>query len=333
MTRRSMADIARQVGVSVSTVSRALSDNPKSTGNVSAATRQSIEKIAEQSGYRKRRSATRRVAFVIDHDLFQSPGQFYSAVIAGVQEEAMRQGCVMQFLAVSPGQSKVRTLGLDPATVAGIIVVGVFHDDLVLELRQMSAPMIMVDYHLPAEDIPAVLVDNPNGILKACKFLADLGHRRVAHIAGDSRETSSHERLYGFREARSLYGLEIADELIVESDGSIGGGLKAAERLLSLTQPPTAIVAYSDLVAIGAMDAAKKAGVRVPDELSVVGFDDIALASEVVPSLTTVQVPKRAIGALAVRWLLGQLQHNEEPIAQIVVSTSLVVRDSTGRKP
>ena len=324
-----MNEIAKHLNISVATVSRALSGN---IDTVSEETRKAIFDAVEKFGYRKRRTVGKSVAFVIDKDSFSLSSQFYARVISGIEEELIRNKYFFHFNSIEKEKFDMTKINLNFNDLAGVIMVGVYHDDFVLRLRHTEIPMVLLDYYIPTEDMPAVLIDNADGILKACKYLASLGHRRVACLSGDSVETSAQERLYGYRRAQEIFGFDDEPGLVIKDCRSrVDEGFKAASVILKKKPLPTAIVAYNDLIAIGAMDAIKQQGLSIPKDISVVGFDDIALASEVNPPLTTVHVPKRTIGVLAVKKLLKIIKGKEDAVQKSLIPTSLVVRESTGK--
>lgn len=323
-----MSEIAKQLNISVATVSRALSGK---TEAVSAETRKAVFDLVEKHGFRRRKSVGTQVAFVIDKDTFDLSSQFYARIISGIEQELVRHRYYFQFNSLEKDGFDLATINLDFASLAGVIMVGVRHDDFVLKLRRLQVPIILVDYYIPTEDLPAVLIDNADGILKACKHLAALGHRRVAYLSGEEVETSAHERWYGFQRAREAYGLDTDPALVVRGCRSrIDEGFRGMTEILGLKELPTAVVAYNDLIAIGAMDAIKGAGLGVPGDVSVVGFDDINVAAEVNPPLTTVHVHKRTMGSIAAERLARIIKTREPLYEKILVAADLVVRGSTG---
>jgi DNA-binding LacI/PurR family transcriptional regulator len=322
-----MNEIAKQLDISIATVSRALSGNPDA---VSDETRKAIFEFVEKHGYLKRRSVGTNVAFVIDKDSFDLSSQFYARIISGIEEELIRHKYYFQFNSVDKESFDLAKINLDFSSLAGVIMVGVYHDDFVLKLRHLQVPMVLIDYYIPTEDIPSVLIDNTDGILKACKHLAQLGHRRVAFLSGDSVETSAHERLLGFQLAVATFGLDRDPALVAENCKSrIDEGFRAMAGLLAAGDHPTAVVAYNDLIAVGAMDAIKHAGLRIPEDISVVGFDDIHLAAEMNPPLSTVHVPKKTMGMIAARRLVDIIKRREDTPYKTLVPASLVIRGST----
>ncbi len=210
-------------------------------------------------------------------------------------------------------------------------MVGVYHDDFVLKLINIEIPMVLLDYYIPTEDIPTVLIDNADGVLKACKYLTSLGHRRIAYLSRDSMETSAHERLYGYQRAQEMFGFDPEPGLIVKDCKSrIDEGFRAMGLILERKPLPTAVVAYNDVIAAGAMDAIKQQGLSIPRDMSVIGFDDIGLASEVNPALTTIHVPKKTMGRMAVQRLLQIIKEQDEPVKKLLIPTHLVIRASSG---
>lgn len=324
-----MNDVARQLKISVATVSRALSGNPDV---VSEETRRAVFAFVEKHGYLKRKAVGTNVAFVIDKYSFELSSQFYARIISGIEAELIRHKYYFQFKSVDRDNFDLARINLDFRGLAGVIMVGVYHDAFVLKLRSLKVPMILIDYYIPTEDIPAVLIDNTDGILKACRHLSSLGHKRVAYLSGDSVETSAHERLFGFRSAITAFDLDRDPGLVVEDCKSrIDEGFRAMGKLLKMGNPPTAVVAYNDLIAVGAMDAIKQAGFSVPGDISVIGFDDIPLTAEMNPPLSTIHVPKETMGTIAARRLMEIIKKGEDIPHKVLIPGRLLVRASTAK--
>jgi len=323
-----MNEIAQKLNLSIATVSRALSGKVANT--VSEETRKAIFEAVEKYGYRKRKTIGKSVAFVIDKDSFNLSSQFYALIISGIEEELIKSKYFFHFNSIEHEKFDLTKINLNFNDLAGIIMVGVYHDDFVLKLKHIDIPLVLLDYYIPTEDIPAVLIDNADGILKSCKYLSSLGHTRIAYLSGDGVETSAQERLYGFRRSQQMFGLDVDQDLVVmDCKSRIDEGFEAMNAILDLARLPTAVVAYNDLIAVGAMDAIKQRGLSIPQDISMVGFDDIGLASEVNPCLTTVHVPKRTMGIMAVKSLVQLVKGKEEPVKKVLVPTRLVIRDST----
>jgi LacI family transcriptional regulator len=323
-----MKKIAEAQGVSIATVSRVLSGSEDS---VSDEVRRSILETAKRLGYEPRRKIGRTVAFLIDTEMFNLSSLFYTNIISAAEKEVAARRYFFQFSAISSSEIPLNRLNLKFNDLAGVVIVGTYDREFLIRLRTQRIPVILVDYAVPTEDIDAILVDNVDGIMKAGKHLAELGHRRVAYISGTIDGLSAQERRHGFNLARAAYGFIEEPDLVEECPESMSGGFEAMQRILGRrdARRPTAVIAYNDMVAIGAMDAIKQQGLVIPGEMSIVGFDDLSLSSEVMPPLTTVQVPKELMGRLAVETLFFTISGRSNFTRKILLPTMLVVREST----
>jgi LacI family transcriptional regulator len=197
-------------------------------------------------------------------------------------------------------------------------------------LQRQGFPFVVVDPREPPPDgIACVAAMHAAGAKQATEHLLSLGHRRIGAIAGSPGWYATEERLLGFRAALAGAGILLDPELIVYSDWRTPRGTKAAEQLLSLPEPPTAIFGFNDNVAIGVLHAARQRGLSVPDDLSVVGFDDTAQASIVTPQLTSVRQPLAEMGRMGVSLLTRIIDGQRVDALRMELSTKLVVRDST----
>jgi LacI family transcriptional regulator len=323
-----MKQIARAQGVSIATVSRVISGSGDA---VSEDVRRSILETAERLGYRPRRKVGRTVAFLIDSEMFNLSSLFYTNIISAAEKEVASRKYFFQFSAIARGEAPLNRMNLRFNDLAGVMIVGTYDRDFLLRLRAQKVPVILVDYAVPTEDIDAVLVDNVDGIMRAAKHIAELGHTRVAYISGTVDSLSSQERRHGFNLARAAYGFSELPELVEECPESYSGGFEAMKRILGrrAAKGPTAVIAYNDMVAIGAMDAIKQQGLVIPDDMSIVGFDDISLSAEVMPPLTTAQVPKELMGRFAAETLFHTITGRPHFTRKILLPTRLVVREST----
>jgi DNA-binding LacI/PurR family transcriptional regulator len=204
-------------------------------------------------------------------------------------------------------------------------------------LASAPVPVVLVNCELADGSRPAVLTDNRAAARIAAEHLLDLGHRRVGHILGRPTNAATSERLGGVRDALLAAGLSAAELAVAEGDGHVSGGERAMTELLDRDRPPTAVACYNDLSAIGAVRAARSRGLRVPDDVSVVGFDDIDLAAHVEPPLTTMAQATSRIGRLAVDWiteLLGLSEDGPPPPDHIRrLPAELRIRSSTRPPP
>jgi LacI family transcriptional regulator len=323
-----MKEIAGARGVSIATVSRVISGSEDA---VSEEVRRSILETAERLGYRPRRRIGRTVAFLIDKEMFNLSSLFYTNIISSAEKEVASRKYFFQFSAIARGEVPLNRLNLRFKDLAGVVIVGTYDRDFLLRLRAQKVPVILVDYAVPTEDIDAILVDNVDGIQRVARHLAELGHTRVAYISGTIDSLSSQERRHGFDLARAAYGFLTGPELVEECPESISGGFEAMKRILARrgAKRPTAVIAYNDMVALGAMDAIKQGGLSIPEDMSIVGFDDISLSAEVMPPLTTAAVPKELMGRLAAETLFRAIAGKAHYTQKILLPTRLMLREST----
>jgi LacI family transcriptional regulator len=336
--RPTIRELARLSGVSVGTVSRALNGYT----DVRPETRERIVRLAEELDYTPSASArtlvTNRshvVGVFLDtgegHPNLQHP--FFHQVLAGIQETAGAAGFdLLLFATEKPGNGYGRHSYVKRCrhhNVDGVVLMGVDHDaEDMRRLTASSIPCVAVDVELDGH-AGFVSSDNAGGGALAVEHLVTLGHRRIATIHGPVETRPGLDRLRGYRQGLEAAGLAYRDEYVVPGDFYVESGERAAARLLELAEPPTAIVAASDLMAAGALRAAATAGLRVPDEVSVVGFDDIMLAAHLQPGLTTLRQDKTGLGAAAARALLDRIAGQADPPREVTLPVELVVRGST----
>jgi DNA-binding LacI/PurR family transcriptional regulator len=342
--RPRIADVAREAGVSKTAVSFAFN----SPERLSAETAMRIREVADALGYRPNpvaRMLTQRQTMTLGvltpqalAVIFSNP--FFALFSEGVAQAAEELGYELHFISPLHG-SLARAV--DRSTVDGVVAIGLSADHPeVGQIRGAGLPMVLVD----SDDLPehsSIVVDDEAGARAAAEHLLALGHRDVLVLAVEGAVATSgapdprgvsERRLRGYRAAFAAAGVELPDAHQVAGRASIDGGSSAFLRAWAAGSRPTAVLAMSDAMAIGAMRAARELGVRIPGDLSVVGFDDIDLAGHVDPPLTTVHQPIRQKGADAVRLLLAEV---EQPGASrpehVRLATRLVVRGSTAAVP
>ena len=325
MARRvTIADLARRSGVSKGTVSRALNGYE----DVSPATRARIAALARELGYEPdapaRSLRTRRsmlVAAYLGRCGEDASHPFFRPVLAGLSARLRATGYGLMVVEGTADLRHVRRGGID-----GAVLMSVDADNpLVAALAAAGIPYVGVDVELPAH----VASDHRGGTAMAVGHLAQLGHRRIAAIAGHQHTLAGRERLEGYRAGLAAAGLAYDPALVAVGDFSAASGEAAARQLLPAA--PTAIVAASDLMAVGATRALVAAGLRVPEDVSVVGFDDLPLATLVRPELTTVRQDPARIGAAAADAVLERIEG--EPANRTTVPVELVVRASSQSPP
>lgn len=330
MRRASIKDIARLAEVSHSTVSRALSGSSL----VSAKTANRIRQIAEESGYRPSAAARSLVtsrSATIGVVVTSIADPFAAEVVLGI-EDAANEHDYSVILANSNAQPEreVKVVrAFEERRVDGIIVtssrVGAVYVEL---LSQTRVPIVLLNNQHPSEFMHSVMIDNPTASLQATRHLIDLGHRRIAYIGDRFGCQSDTERFGGYRTALDLAYLPFLPMFVAHGNGKSDGGVFAMEALLALSTPPTAVFCYNDMTALGAMNAIAVRGLRVPDDLSIVGFDDLFVAQYSAPPLTTVRQPMREMGRLALETLMKLLNGSGSP-PNIKVPGELIIRQST----
>jgi LacI family transcriptional regulator len=217
--------------------------------------------------------------------------------------------------------------------VDGVIFIAAgSENEHLLELTGRNIPVVVVDRELehPLADI--ILVDNELGGCEAVQYLVDLGHKKIACITGPSELTPSADRVKGYRRALEEAGIPVRPEYIVPGDFHFNGGEAAMKRLLELSDPPTAVFACNDWMAVGALRALRLAGKQTPKDVSIVGFDDIQIASAVNPPLTTIAQPIKQMATMAANLLIARMQNsNETPTQRTLLSPTLHIRESCAK--
>jgi LacI family transcriptional regulator len=330
--RATIREIARAAGVSIATVSRVINGRP----DVSPQTREAVLRVVREHGFSTNRNARAlsggRTGLVgVTLPIVEAA---YFAVIASGTAEALYEHDMRIVLCPTLHQHEREVTLLDRlmhGTTDGAVLMLPEESNAELRaLQETGYPFVVVDPRVQLDQgIPAVSAANASGARAAAGHLLSLGHRRIGAITGPSDWMASTERLNGYRSALAAAGVLPAPELVVESDFSIESGEAAAGSLLDLAERPTAIFGFNDNVAIGALRAAAARGLSVPDDLSVVGFDDSEQSGLVAPALTTVRQPLAEMGRMAVSLLLRLLDHQRVEAMSIELATRLVVRDSS----
>ncbi|GEL48139.1 LacI family transcriptional regulator [Cellulomonas hominis] len=321
-----LAVVAAEAGVSVPTVSKVLNSRP----DVAEATRARVTGVLARHGYAVRPSGSRRTGFV-DLRMLDLDASWAEAVVRGAARAASRLGADL-VVTVDPDAescgSWVRHV-LARGTDGLVSVVGVPDAGARADLGRAGVPLVVVDPRRPVEaGVLAVGATNFRGGLDATAHLVSLGHRRIATITGPQEQDDAVARLAGYRTALIQAGLPVDDDLIRTGDYGVDGGFRAASLLLRLDDPPTAVFAGSDDAALGVLRAAREHGVRVPRDLSVVGFDDLPVTPWLDPPLTTVRQPLAEMGDAAVT-LVHRAREGTRGPAHLELATRLVVREST----
>lgn len=322
-------DVARESGVSIGTVSRVLNGR----SGVAEATREKVLSVIKKMNYS---SAGRPPVHDTDvHYIGYVVPQmgYFVPVLEGVNE-ALEEYHASLVVCRTQEQAAIEASIMERFQHTGVrgalLVLPSQSPTELLALFQSGYPFVVIDPRYPlSDDIPTVSVSNMSGARAATEHLVRLGHRRIGVISGPLDWCASIDRLAGYRSVLSGAGLPLEPDLIVASNFTLEGGIAAAETLLTLPQRPTAIFAFNDAMALGVLHIAEKLGIKVPEELSVVGFNDSGLATYCTPPLTSVFQPEMELGRTAVKILYRLLsgQYSEAP--RLELSTRLVVRAST----
>lgn len=330
----SIKDIAQLANVSHSTVSRALQNSPL----VNPETAEKIRRIALESGYRASavaRGLVTRRTLTIGLVVTTVADPFACEVVSGIEHAANDLGYSV-FLADSdadPEREKKVVQSFAERRVDGILVTSSRVGALYLPLlSEMMVPIVLVNNQHPGPFVHSVTIENVEGSRDAAKHLISLGHRRIAYIGDQFGYQSDTERFAGYRQALDSAAVPLHPELIVHGDGKPEGAGVAMAKLLNLPDPPTAVFCYNDMSALGAMRVIRARGLRVPEDISIVGFDDIFVSAYTQPPLTTVRQPMRQMGILAME-SLAKLMSGEGSAIRIKVGAELIVRESTAAVP
>lgn len=337
--RVTLDDVAGAAGVSKATVSKALNGRK----DVSARTRSLVRRTAADLGYGGRRLVAVDLPNVaVVTDTFDT--LYTLQILNGAAQECARRGYALTatYILVDTPARRMPPLSdewLRTITAQGyvglVLVTTEVSDHLVTLCQDLGLPLAVIDpTNRTRPDVYSIGATNWNGGLDAVQHLVSLGHRRIAFVSGPPQSQPSLERHQGYLSGLRINGIEPDAELTVGSDFTFEAGLEAARSLLSREADtrPTAFFAGSDWSAMGVLEGVRELGLRVPDDVSVVGFDDTALAMSSAPRLTTVHQPLQDMGAAAVR-TLADLRSDITPTGAMKLNTRLVVRDSSGPAP
>lgn len=326
-------DIAKKTGFSITTVSKVLNNYT----DVSEKTKKKILEAVEEMGYYPNshaRSLMTKKSWTIGVVFMENLGvgikhPFFNAVIESFKQRAEQFGYDMLFVSRNIINEKKSYLDhFRHRGVDGVVVVcSVSDDPEVKKLMESPLPTVIIDMHSSKSSV--VYSDNSYGSVLAVDYLYSLGHRKIAHIYGHQETYAGTERLKGFIKAHKKYQLDIPKSYIVNGGFfSLESGERAMKELLSLDDPPTAVYAAGDNMAIGAMKAIRGKGLSVPDDISVIGYDDIEIAQHIAPPLTTVKQNMNQLGSTAADLLLDQINDKTKLNKAVTIPVELIIRES-----
>jgi DNA-binding LacI/PurR family transcriptional regulator len=341
-------DVAREAEVSVGTVSRVFNNHQ----NVAEEIRQRVLRAAAELGYTRSihqdtahngGRAVKEIGFLycsidaLDTNAVAS-NPFWSHILHGVESEARKTNIKVTYRTIS---ELVATPPLLLSTIqdmklGGILLVGPAEQETIQHIQMLNVPLVLVDNYVPRLSVDAVLGDNFEGARAAVDYLIEQGHRRIAFIGGPilsgprplNRIYTLERRAAGYRTALLDAGIAVNYDLFESSNLDPDGGYNACKRLLQRNAHFTALFCANDETAIGSMKALREAGLRIPVDVSLIGFDDIAMVEHLTPALTTVRVPKEALGAVAVKQLLTRAADPDMVGVSSVLEVELIKRDS-----
>jgi DNA-binding LacI/PurR family transcriptional regulator len=330
-------DVADEAGVSTMTVSRVL-NKPEV---VSEDTRIRVQETIRRLGFYPNaiaRSLKARRTYALGLVTVDLTDSFFTNLTAGAEAEARRQGYRLVLSStehiVQDEPDFVRLLA--EQQVDGILIirdaVAVQNDPLVNVLN-IGIPIVTTGYHFPHPNLEVVDVDNVDGGYKACRFLLECGHRKIGMITGPTFHKSVKDRMEGYHKALAEYGLDFAPSYICEGDWSSPSGYIAMKELLDRQLSFSAVFVQSDAMAIGAYRAIYDSGFRIPEDISVIGYDDLPVVEYIYPPLTSMRQPVRQIGELAVKILIRKINGESTVVDPVILQAQLIERCSVSKIP
>src|SRR3954454_21085558 len=329
-----LRDVARAARVHPGTVSRAL--NVQTRGLVNEETAERVMRAAEELGYRPNpiaRGLKTTRSFTVGVLLPDLTNPLFPPIVRGIEDHLGAAGYTSLIANTDNDADRERQdfEAMRARQVDGFITATARLDvEFVDETRELAEPIVLVNRRLEDESLPAVTVDDREGVRMAVEHVVELGHRRIAHLGGPQALSTGHQRHLGFRAAMAAAGVEVDERTVRFSHAfTEAEGARVCRELLDGAPDMTAIVAANDLLALGCYDVLAERGLRCPDDVSVVGFNDMPFADRFDPPLTTVRIPHREIGASAAELLLERLGDGVGEARQVRLPPSFVSRGST----
>jgi len=329
-------DVAKHAGVSIATVSLVVNNNSR----ISSETKRKVLKSIKALNYYPSRSArdlvskkTGNIGFLLTDDHFLRTEPFYTKIFLGTEFESRDGEYYVLLSTVKPNFTDKDTLPrfLLEKSVDGIIIAGKVPQNLIDRIHDLEIPIVFVDYETNINSHSHVLIDNMQGGIIATNHLLELGHKNIGFIGGDFNHPSIKDRFLGYKQALETANLKINSGLIVKnlSYPNRQNGYTSAKKLFENKQDITAVFACNDAMAIGVMHYLKDNGIKIPGEISLIGFDDVEVDLLLKPQLTTVRVQKLELGIEAFRLIVDRLKVKNYFAKKILVPVDLIVREST----
>jgi LacI family transcriptional regulator len=330
-------DVAHKANVSIATVSLVISNHRR----ISNDTKLKVKKAIKELNYHPSRSArglvsnkSGNIGFVLTEDHFLRSEPFYTRIFLGTEFEARNYEYYILLTTIPSDYKRGDRLPrfILERNVEGVIIAGKVPDSIIKDLEKYEVPLAFVDYYPQSEKYPVVLIDNISGGIQAVKHLIELGHKNIAFIGGDIKHPSIRDRFQGYRIALERSGISFNSGYVITDEDypARENGFKAAKKLLSKNKKITAIFACNDAMAIGVIQYLKDRRIKVPDEISLIGFDDVEADLSIDPPLSTIRVSKLEMGIEAFRLMKDILKNRVKSPKKILVPTELIIRKSTG---
>ncbi|MBI5958686.1 MAG: LacI family DNA-binding transcriptional regulator [Chloroflexi bacterium] len=331
MTTPTLKDVADHAQVSRATVSRVLNNNPSVDEDLRVRVLESIRLLGYQPNRaaRRLRASSSDVLGLIISDI-ENP--FFISVVRGVEDSAYanHMSVVLCNTDEDPVKQRMYLSVMQAERVAGLIISPTNANEDFAELRQVGIPIILLDRRTDKFETDAVSIDNVGGAYLAVKHLIDLGYERIGMIGGSPHLTTGRERYEGYRKALHAAGMKIDEKLIKVGNFKTESGYALAKEFITSPQPPRAIFVANNLMTLGTLRVLREHGVRVPQDIALVGFDDMPWSSELCPPLTAVSQPTYELGQETVQLLLRRLADSDAPIRTVTLQPRLVIRESCG---
>ncbi|GAK13958.1 predicted transcriptional regulator of the myo-inositol catabolic operon [Geomicrobium sp. JCM 19039] len=324
-------EVAKEAGVSVATVSRVMRETDKVSKEKRERVLEAIDRLNYQPNMIARflRTSKTRTVLVVVPDI---TNPFFSNVLTGIQNYANQTGYhVLLFNAVNiRNQNHELMEMLGQKQVDGIIMLTSQVEKSLLEKMNEAYNLVLACEYIDGIDVPTVAIDNISSSRKMTNHLIQIGYRKIAHISGELDIVLSVDRLKGYKQALYEASMDVPNAYIQEGDFSYEAGYNLTLKLLSLEEPPDAIFAASDEMAMGAVQAAQSKGIQIPEDIAIVGFDDIKMASIFSPALTTIAQPTLNIGSKAMELAIKRMEGEVINKSQYILNDHLIVRKSCG---
>ncbi|MCP3763669.1 LacI family transcriptional regulator [Domibacillus sp. A3M-37] len=326
-----MSDVAKKANVSPATVSRVL----RQPDLVNKKTREKVLKVVSELNYKPHMIASQfrtqetKTILVIVPDITRP---FFSEVLRGIEHMALKHGyqVILGDTENNIEREKEYVELMYKKQADGVLLLTARMDSKSLKELSASFPMVLACEYVDELDIPTVSIDNISGARKLTEHLINVGHKKVAYISGPMNVILSRDRLRGFQQAMAQYDLPVDPSYIQEGDYEIESGYNQMVKLLALEDPPTAVFVFNDEMALGTIKAVQDHGLKVPEDIAVVGFDNLKMATIFSPRMTTIDQPKYEIGQRATNMLLTLMKGGSLEKKKIVLKDELIIRESCG---